>query len=52
MSTPEYWTVLKTLLAVARISKVRVSEKRMVLESDAFTETVPGPGMEKREAVP
>ena len=46
VSTPEYWTVLKTLLAVARISKVRVSEKRTVLESDAFTETVPGPGIE------
>ena len=49
---PEYWTVLNKLLVVARISNVRVSEKRTVLERDAFTETVPGPGMEKREAVP
>jgi hypothetical protein len=40
------------LLAVARVSKVRVSVKRTVFESEAFTETVPGPGMEKREAVP
>jgi hypothetical protein len=38
--------VLKGLLAVARISKVRVSEKRTVLESEALMVTVPGPGME------
>jgi hypothetical protein len=52
VSTPEYCTVLKTLLAVARNSMLRVSPRDAVLESDILLETVPGPAIELREAVP
>src|SRR5579862_1625761 len=52
VSTPEYCTVLKTLLAVARISKLRVSPSCMVFESDMLFWMVPGPGMELRDALP
>ena len=53
VSTPEYCTVLNTLLAVARISKLRVSPSCMVFESDMLFWMVPGPGMELRAiAVP
>src|SRR5215469_3813167 len=52
VSTPEYWTVLKTLSTVARSSRVRISEKCCVFENDMLTATVPGPGMEKRDAEP
>jgi hypothetical protein len=34
VSTPEYWTVLKTLLAVARNSTLRVPPSCIVFESD------------------
>ena len=34
VSTPEYCTVLKTLLAVARISMLRVPPNCIVFESD------------------
>src|ERR1700704_6273051 len=52
VSTPEYCTVLKTLLAVARISKLRVSPSCIVFESDMLFWMGPGPGMEFREALP
>ena len=52
VSTPEYCTVLKTLLAVARSSMLRVSPNCIVLESDILFWMVPGPGIELREAVP
>jgi hypothetical protein len=52
VSTPEYWTVLKTLLAVARNSMLRVSPNCMVFESDILFWIFPGPGIELREAVP
>ncbi len=52
VSTPEYCTVLKTLLAVARNSMLRVSPNCMVFESDILFWTVPGPAMELREALP
>jgi hypothetical protein len=44
--------VLKTLLAVARISKLRVSPNCAVFDSDIPFEIVPGPGIEFREAFP
>jgi hypothetical protein len=50
--TPEYWTVLKTLLAVARISMLRVSPICNVFDSDMLFEIVPGPSIELRAAVP
>jgi hypothetical protein len=43
VSTPEYCTVLKTLLAVARNSQLRVSPNCMVFESAMLFEIVPGP---------
>ena len=49
---PLYCTVLKTFEAVTRASKERVSPSCMVRESAAVAETVPGPSMEFREAVP
>jgi hypothetical protein len=52
VSMPEYCTVLKTLLAVIRASKERVSPRGTVRESEASTATVPGPIIEPREAVP
>jgi hypothetical protein len=52
VSTPEYCTVLKTLLAVARNSMLRVSPNCMVLESDILFWTVPGPAIELRDALP
>jgi hypothetical protein len=52
VSTPEYCTVLKTLLAVARISILRVSPNCIVFESVMLFEIVPGPAIELREAVP
>jgi hypothetical protein len=44
--------VLKTLLAVARNSMLRVSPIDMVFESAMLFETVPGPVIELREAGP
>jgi hypothetical protein len=41
VSTPEYCTVLKTLLMVARISMLRVSPSCMVFESDILFEMFP-----------
>jgi hypothetical protein len=49
---PEYWIVLKTLLAVTRASNDRVLPSCTVRESDEFTDTTPGPSIELREAVP
>jgi hypothetical protein len=43
---------LKTLLAVARISKLLVSPNCSVFESDMAFEIVPGLGIELREALP
>ena len=43
---PLYWTVLKTLLAVTRASKERVSPSWTVRERAAETRTLPGPSME------
>src|SRR5215469_5932845 len=50
--TPEYCTVLKTLLAVARTSKLRVSPSCMVFDRDILFCTIPGPGIRFREALP
>ena len=52
VSTPEYCTVLKTLLAVARISMLRVPPNCIVFESDILFSTVPGPAIELRDALP
>ena len=52
MPTPEYWTVLKMLLAVIRASKFRVSPSDTVRDSDPLVDTVPGPSIELREALP
>ena len=52
VSMPEYWTVLKTLVAVTRASSDLVSLKAKVRESEESTATVPGPWMELRDAVP
>ncbi len=52
VSIPEYCTVLKTLFAVTRISKERVSPSATVRDNDPSTATVPGPSIELREAVP
>ena len=49
---PLYWTVLKTLVAVTRASKERVSLRVMVRDKEALVETVPGPSMEPGEAEP
>ena len=52
VSTPAYCTVLKTLLAVARNSMLRVPPNCMVFESAILFCTVPGPAIELREALP
>jgi hypothetical protein len=52
VSTPEYCTVLKTLLAVARNSMLRVSPSDMVFDSVILFEIVPGPVIELRETLP
>jgi hypothetical protein len=52
VSTPEYCTVLKTLLAVARISMLRVPPNCIVFESDILFVIVPGPAIELRDALP
>jgi hypothetical protein len=50
--TPEYCTVFNALLAVIRISRLRVSPREIVLESDPLIETVPGITIELRDALP
>jgi len=50
--TPEYCTVLNTLLAVALISMLRVSPSCIVFESDMLFCTVPGPASEFRDTLP
>jgi hypothetical protein len=52
VSTPEYCTVLKTFLAVARNSQLRVSPNCIVFESAMSFKIVPGPVIEFRVAVP
>ncbi len=52
VSTPAYCTVLKTLLAVARISMLRVPPNCIVFESDILFKIVPGPAIELRDAFP
>lgn len=52
VSMPEYWTVLNTLLMVARISRLRVSPSYMVFESAMLFCTVPGPMMKSRGELP
>ena len=46
VSTPEYCTVLKTLVEVARNSQLRVEPIDTVLDSVMLFDTVPGPGIE------
>ena len=43
VSMPAYCTVLKTLLMVARISRLRVSPSCIVFERDMLFCTIPGP---------
>src|SRR6185437_7099857 len=50
--TPEYCTVLNTLLTFNRISRLRVSPKEIDRESDELTDTVPGSSIELRVAFP
>jgi len=50
--TPEYCTVLNTLLMVARISMLRVSPILTVFDRAMLFETVPGPWIELRGASP
>jgi hypothetical protein len=50
--TPEYCTVLNTLFAEMRASRLRVSPNEIVLESDPLTDTVPGSSIELRDAFP
>ncbi len=52
VSTPEYCTVLNTLLIVARISMLRVSPSFIVFESAMLLVIVPGPAIELRGALP
>jgi hypothetical protein len=52
VSTLEYCTVFNALLALSRISRPRVSPKEIVRESDPLIETVPGPMIELRDALP
>src|SRR6185503_8421596 len=52
MSTPEYCTVLNTLLMVARISRLRVSPSPTVFDSAILFCTVPGPVIKFRGAFP
>jgi hypothetical protein len=52
VSTPEYCTVFKALLALRRASKLRVPPKETVREIEPLMETVPGISMELREAFP
>src|ERR1035438_9563983 len=52
VSTPEYCTVLKTLLAVERTSMLLVPPSCMVLESAILFWIVPGPAIELRETLP
>src|SRR6185312_7666022 len=52
VSTPEYCTVLNTLFALNRNSRLRVSPKDTVRDSDELTDTVPGSSIELRVAVP
>src|SRR5271155_4234323 len=52
VSTPEYCTMLNALLAVPRSSRLFVSCSGKTFESDKFTFWIPGPGIEKRDALP
>jgi len=50
--TLPYCTVFNALLALIRISRLRVSPIEIVRESDPLMETVPGNSIELREALP
>ena len=50
--TPEYCTVLNALLAVARISMLRVSPICIVFDSARLFWIVPGPAIEFLDALP
>lgn len=52
VSTPEYCTVLNTLLAVARNSVLRVPPSCIVFDRDILFWIFPGPAIELRETLP